>query len=629
MNKSFTAANPNVINIIKKNELFEKIPDERILLMLEKTSTFDILDQDILFTEGEAYHKGIYYILDGDITLKNTDNEHTLLSNGDIIGLTTFVGKSAYSFTAKAEKDTKLLYFPEICIYKLMADSEYFRKQFYHITLERLNFTTEDNKLSLSSHTYKAVGSHMTSPIITFNENLSIPEASILMSDHKIGGLVITNDDNELTGLLTTKHIVHNYIPKVANQEEDITTKDIMDSTPSIVPKEFPLIEVLSEMQSKNKDYAIIVKDLNNPIGIISNKDIMRTIYQTSSTMSFHVDHTTDLNELQHAKKILHKTAKNLVNNSRLTSEVLKTISSLHLSIQKQVFQISVNHYQNGIEFNISNVDYCLIIMGSGARQEMMLDPDQDNGFIFGNDITEEQQDHMMKIGAIFCDNLEFVGYEKCPGNIMTTNPDMSKTLKEWKQSVYGMINNPKEIGLLWSSIIFDMEGFSGNESLIWELKSYILKSASVNDVFLLQLYENESNYTVPLSIFGKFTTIKDGEHKGMMDLKTSAISFIVFIARLNSLKAGINDTNTIDRLKHLKRIKVLDNELVDNILSAYETITDITFRKQIQKAENNKPLNKIINPKELSLYNQQKLKDAFGEISKFLNSAKRKFKRA
>jgi CBS domain-containing protein len=595
-------------------------------MFLEKTYSVEITTNEILFTEDEMYHKGVYFILSGQVSLRLDDVEYKLLQPGEIVGLTTFVGKSTYSFSARAEADSELLYVPEICIYKLMADFGHFRKQFYQITLGRLNLTNEEELLSLASHTYKAVGSHMTSPVITKSCETPIIEASALMANRKIGALILTDSNEEICGLITTKHIVHNYIPTITSDSMDIPSSEIMDKNPTIIPKEYPLIEALAEMQSKNKDYAVVANE-NKPIGIISNKDIMRTIYETTTTMNYHVANTSDLEELKQAKADLYKVAKDLINNSRLTSEILKTISSLHLSIQKQVYQITLAEYKKKTSFDINTVDFCMTIMGSGARKEMMLNPDQDSGYIFGNNLTNEEKDHLMEFGADFSKNVDYVGYEFCKGNIMTTNPELSKTLDEWKENVYGMINNPGKQGLTWSSIVFDLEGFMGNDALVWELKSFILESVVKNNVFLLQLFEKEASATVPLSIFGKFITIKDGENKGMLDLKGSALSFIVFIARLNTLKSGLNDTNTIDRLKHLGRIGAFSSDTIDNILYAYEIITDLAFREQIRKAENNEPMNKLIDPAKLSLYNQQKLKEALNDISKFVTLARKKFK--
>ncbi len=627
MDKNFDFDYSEITKKLIVMDLFDKIPEDRLEKVIKNTSINKIKKGEILFNEGDNYHKGVYIILNGEIALSKDGIEKKILKPGDVVGLTTFVGKSAYSVDAIAETDATLLYLPEICVYKLMADYSHFRKYFYNLTVERLKVTSsEDEKLSLSTYTYKSVQSHMTSPIITFDEEATVVEASKLMSNHKIGALVITNDEKKLRGLLTSKHIAHKFVPIIAEKGLDVKTKEIMDTHPLTVPKDYPLIEALSEMQSKDKDYAIVVKHFQ-PIGIISNKDIMKAIYQTASTMSFHVEHTKDISELAVAKRNLYKVAKNLINNSRLTSEVLQTISSLHLRIQHQVFQIAVEEYKEKTGFDPKNVDYCVIIMGSGARREMMLDPDQDNGFIFGNNCTKEEQQHLMEIGKIFSDYLEEVGYEKCPGNIMVTNPEMSKTLIDWQESVYTMIHNPGNEGLLKSSIIFDLESFYGNESLVWELKSFILESASKNDVFLLQLFEAESKYSIPISFFGKFVTIKEGEHKGKIDLKVSGLSFIVFIARLLTLKNKISDVNTIDRLNHLKRIKALDDTTVGNILSAYEVIADILFRNQIKQEENNEKLNKLIDPKKLSMFNQHKLKEALTEIQKLVSLARRKFK--
>lgn len=626
MRKFFNYNDPQLANKILNSTLFNIIPPDKMKIMLEKSFMVNINKDEYLFRKGDTYHKGLYYVIDGSISLLSGKSDDVILNEGDVAGLTTFVGKSEYAVSALAIEDSSLIYLPEICIYKLMADHENFRRKFYEVTMERLNQTNQDSTLSLSSNTYKSVGTYMTSPVIKIKNDDSVIKASRIMSEHEIGALVVVDKNSCLYGLITSKHIVHRFVSAIKENGMDLNVEHIMETAPPQIPKEYPLIEALGEMQNGNTEYAVIIEN-KIPIGIISSKDIMKIIFQSSTAMNFHISQVDSLEELRNTKKYLFKTAKDLVNHSRLTCEALSTLSSLHISIQRQVHRITANEYYKRTGFNINDVDHCLVIMGSGARKEMMLDPDQDNGFIFNNNITEDETAHLMDFGADFTENLDFVGYEKCKGNIMVTNPQMSKTLDRWKEDIYELIHNPGGEGLVLSSIIFDMEGFTGNDSLVWEMKKYISEQVSDNDIFLLQLFAKEAGSSVPLSLFGNFVTLNEPDKKGLMDLKSSAISLIVFVARINTLKAGLNDTNTNDRLKHLKRIKVFSEDTVDDILSSYETITDITFREQLRKAENFEPLNKLVNPSELSLHNQHELKNALNDISKFVNIARKKFR--
>ena len=60
-----------------------------------------------------------------------------------------------------------------------------------------------------------AVGSFMTTPVITINSTESIDTAATLMRDHSIRRLPVVDDD-DLVGILTTTDLTH-YLPRLRN----------------------------------------------------------------------------------------------------------------------------------------------------------------------------------------------------------------------------------------------------------------------------------------------------------------------------------------------------------------------------------------------------------------------------
>lgn len=582
---------------------------------------------EILFNKDESYHQGVYLVVSGEINLVNSKgNILGKLNSGSFAGLTTFLGKSSYVVTAIACEDSSLLYLPEITVYFLISSSEKFAKYFYSVVNERLQLFQNKDETFSKSFTYKPVGNYMTFPVITVEKGISIVEASKIMSLHKTGSLVVT-EDGKITGILTAKTLVHKFLPDALNFGLNAKICDFVDRDVIKVPKEYPLVEVLGEMQAKNKEYALIVKN-EKLIGIISNKDILKTLYNSASIFTANVEIAESLDELKSAYNRLYKIAAELIENSRLTSDVLPIISSIHIAIQKQVHKITADEFFRKTGVNICDIDHALIIMGSGARKEMMLEPDQDNGFIFDDRLSFSEKSILLEFGKKFTDNLEYVGYKKCPGNIMVTNPDMSKTLSEWKRSIAEIVNDPSlKGGFLRSSIIFDMETFCGKDNLVWELKEFIFDIISEKPVFLIQFLENDTNFKSPLSIFGKFLVEKEGKYKDMINLKPYALSIIVDVTRSYTLAKKLSSLNTIERLNHLERKHILSEETVGKVKKAYEIIVDIILRNQIKQAKSGEEVSKYINPSELSNYNQTRLKNAIGTTSKYLNNSIKYFK--
>ncbi len=464
----------------------------------------------------------------------------------------------------------------------------------------------------------------MTSPVITVGKDTPFFDTIKLMGERKIGSLIVVDEDNSLSGLLTSKNLIFKFFEKFPKvKANELNAKDFINTKPIQIPPEFPLIDALFEMQHKEEDYAIVC-NRNTPVGIISSKDILRILFKSPTVYENHIKNIDSLDELKDIHKTLYKIAENISENSRSTSDVLTILSSIHLKIQRRVYDISAKVFNenNPLNLKIENIPHAFIIMGSGGRREMNLDPDQDNGFIYPDNITDIEKEYLNEFGKMLVENLDYVGYEKCDGNIMVTNPEMSKTIGEWKNDIASWIDNPGKWGIRWSTIIFDFDCLVGDEKLVWELRNFILQKVSQKPAFLLQILQSDSNHAIPISFFGSFVTEKKGSKKGTFNLKRTGLMFIVDIARVFSLYKGITDINTVERLKHLERLNVLTDETVQNVMEAYEIMTNIILSHQIEQAKNNVKLDKFINPKQLSVYKQEKLKNALKTVGKFLDTA-------
>jgi len=606
---------------LKSFYLFNHVSGSRIENMLKKAHAVTLETNEYLFKRGESYHRGVYVMLEGKIGLYTENGDSVDITYGDVVGLTTFLGKSNYSVTAKAEQNCELIFLPEICIYKLMEESEDFRTKYNRLTFERLSKISGGNPANITENTYKSVGGSMITPVITIEGTKTVFEASSIMAEHKIGSLVVVDTAGDMTGILTSKHLVHKYMANSARSSASILVSNYMNSDPVAMPPEFPIVEAIAELQQQGEDYAIVVKS-NKPVGLISNKDLMNIVFQNSNIYNSHINGMNSLDQLRDAHRNIFNIAKTLVANSRLTSTVLPIISSVHMNIQKKVYQLTLDKINKDIADTMHLVTNSMIIMGSGGRKEMMLDPDQDHAFVLENSATEEDKEKFIRFGESFADNLEYVGYEKCKGKIMASNPDMVKTVKEWKKTIAGWMNNPGSAGLLWSAVFFDMDRFEGDETLVWDLKEFISVNVPERPVFLIQMLERDANTKQPIGLFGRINLEKEGAKKGTINLKTAALTFLVDVTRVYTLYAGLNDLNTLERARHLERKKVLATETVSDLQGAYETIVDILLKEQIAKVEAGELPNKNIDPDQLSLYNRERLKSSLQFITKYLSKA-------
>jgi CBS domain-containing protein len=126
----------------------------------------------------------------------------------------------------------------------------------------------------------------MSTPVITINENACVPLVATLMKQHKVGCVVITDDENKPLGIITERDLVVRVMSKMTNQtfanqvlasnEESnlITAKDVMTAPLVTVPPEKTLSEAAKQMRQVNIRRLVVISQ-SKLLGIVSSKDIL------------------------------------------------------------------------------------------------------------------------------------------------------------------------------------------------------------------------------------------------------------------------------------------------------------------------------------------------------------------
>ena len=100
---------------LKKFSFFQDIDEERINQLCEKTKIVQLPADSVLFRKGEPCHKGLYLICYGEVKVENIEQSiNYSVSDGDIVGITAFIGRRTYAVTATLLKDSEFIFLPDI-----------------------------------------------------------------------------------------------------------------------------------------------------------------------------------------------------------------------------------------------------------------------------------------------------------------------------------------------------------------------------------------------------------------------------------------------------------------------------------------------------------------------------------
>jgi CBS domain-containing protein len=261
---------------------------------------------------------------------------------------------------------------------------------------------------------------------------------------------------------------------------------------------------------------------------------------------------------------------------------------------------------------------FSFIQMGSWGRQELSFVTDQDNAIIFsdphGSD-TESIRKWFADFGKLVCTSLDQFGYSLCKGGNMAMNPKWIKSLDEWKATYHTWMSQPEPNEVLKVMIFFDFRPIYGESELANELRLHILGEAPERPVFLWNLAQGCVNYKVKAALEGDTFDVKQ------------ALRPVVDYARLQALKHGIHETNTLARLHRIYEKTILDSRQYRSAYQIYEYLAQMRMKHQYTLIEKGYPPNNLIVMDDISDIDRDSLRRLLDQTQVLQNMVKREYK--
>jgi len=120
----------------------------------------------------------------------------------------------------------------------------------------------------------------MSSPVITLNGEVNVRDAALLMTDKRIGSIVVTERGTPI-GIVTERDILERVVCPCKDPCE-VKMKEIMTSPVITIFKDTTILEAMREMRGRNISRLVVIDgDIE---GIISESDVIRAVSIASLT---------------------------------------------------------------------------------------------------------------------------------------------------------------------------------------------------------------------------------------------------------------------------------------------------------------------------------------------------------
>jgi CBS domain-containing protein len=579
--------------------------------LLAEGETLRLARGESLFRFGQAYPHKVYILCQGQVRIEHRSGAKRTLQPGEFIGISNYLDETPYRANATAQDETTVLAVAAERFARLEARHGSLRAVLDRQLSERIRERHRTSGIAGILNT--SVATLMTAPIVGCGTETPVRDAVSLMRERRVNSLVVRQSDGVPVGFLTYPRLAQALALDSLGPHTPV--ESCMTALPPRILPDAPLWQADTLLQQNAQKY-LLVHDDRNALGILSQSDILRALGTQQTSFHNQTQTAQDLPTLARFYRELPGIARSLHEHNRLATRTVQQLSEYHLAIQRRCVELTLEQLDSA-----PPRDYALIIMGSGGRHEMLLNPDQDNGLII-DDSTGALTDTEQRWFSTFADrlniNLDKIGYVLCPGDIMARNPSYQKTLSDWQRQFDRITRVPNNKAARWANIMMDFSTLYGDEHLTNTLYQYALQRFAEYRLLLEYMAADDAEGSPAIGWFNRLVTSESDEHKGKVDVKRKGIRIIVDGARIYAISASITARNTENRLNALVRENILQAELVDAVKAAHEQLLDMLLAHQLRQYELNQPLDKYIDPDKLDATTLSGLRASMRAVKRF-----------
>ncbi|MCP3662818.1 MAG: CBS domain-containing protein [Gammaproteobacteria bacterium] len=599
---------------LARTRTFKGVSEATLRALTSHSIERQLKAEEILFRPGTPYKQKVYVVLHGDLTMYRKNGALDPVEQGDFIGLANYLDNHDHTSMAIATSPATLLEIES----QTLTDMEQSHPDMFNalnrVIAAKLRQRSPDRAIA-SGALAQPVSRIMRTPVAGCSPGTTLKEAVETMQSQKIGSLLIVDESEKLLGVLTFAGLAE--AATIKGGRPDDSVMKVAGETPYTTDPDTPLWEVEALLKRHHLKY-LIVTEHGKAVGTVSKSDILRALISRPGTLENQIKTAPTLDYLKQIYTQLPEIAAEAQETNYRPSAAVRQLSETHLQIQRRVVELTLSDMSNKGEGE-PPADFALLIMGSGGRKEMLLNPDQDNGLILDDSIIDTPpalawfelfSRHLTK-------NLDQVGYVLCPGDIMASNHQYRKTLSQWKKQISHIVHQPTEKAARWSNILFDFDTLYGNDELTIELRRHTLQALGENARLLKMMADHDAEGRPAIGFFNQLLTTRDDQGE-WVDIKRNGLRIIADASRIFALKNGIAMENTCDRLHALRRLGNLSEAFVTSTLEAYQELLDLLLSHQIEQARNSKKPDKLIDPEKLTSQSRGTLRMAMRAVKRF-----------
>lgn len=270
---------------------------------------------------------------------------------------------------------------------------------------------------------------------------------------------------------------------------------------------------------------------------------------------------------------------------------------------------------------------YALISLGSDGREEQTLITDQDYLIVYADGGGNEADEWFREFSELLVERLAAVGFQKCTGDIMPSNPTWRGSMSQWRRKLLAIVRYEFEDyarNLMDLIVLSDARHVAGDRELAADLIDLIRGLEKDYFHVLWGMAKSATEMRLALGFLKRIWTEGSGKHKGEFNLKLLAWAPLVMNVRILAINQGVPATSTLGRIDFLRVEGSFSPSMAAGLREAYHILTRHRIYQQIKVIKGIQNDSCYINPYNLPNEEREQIRQALlriEELQKVIHS--------
>ena len=432
----------------------------------------------------------------------------------------------------------------------------------------------------------------------------SLREAAQIMADAKVRTVIALDGGGTPVGMFTLVDLLRRVVLPGCPLETPLS--EVMTAPVVTLPGSATVSDAMHVMAERGIRQIAVV-DHGRLAGVVNERDLFALQRVSLRQINEELHGAETLDALRRAGEDIHLLIQNLLAQGVGAEGLTRTITALNDALSRRGIELVARGH------DLAGIDWCWLALGSEGRGEQTFATDQDNALLFAASGPAEASRTRERLLAFARDvnaALDALGFPLCTGEVMASNPDLCRSMDEWKEKFLGWILEPTPEALLKANILFDFRPLYGNTTLCDTLRGWMFSHTQTHALFLRFMAENALSVEPPLGLIRTFTVDDGAGIEGTLDLKVRGTRLFVDCARIFALAHGIADTGTAARLRAAGALLHVEARHVEAAVEAFQFLQLLRLRQQDRPTVPGNP--NRMDPNGLNEVDQRMLKEAF-----------------